>query len=56
VGGDGSYHEAANGIAKRMAHEAGRDVNDPNFDPAEFPVPIGLIPCGKFVLHCLHHK
>ncbi|KAH3698471.1 ceramide kinase-like isoform X2 [Dreissena polymorpha] len=46
VGGDGLYHEAANGLVRRMAADTGSDVNDPDFWPHEFPVPIAIIPCG----------
>ncbi|XP_052257228.1 uncharacterized protein LOC127862233 isoform X2 [Dreissena polymorpha] len=46
VGGDGLYHEAANGLIRRMAADTGGDVNDPNFWPPEFPVAIAIIPCG----------
>ena len=50
VGGDGLYQEAVNGIARRMASDAGSDVTNPNYVPPEFPIPIGIIPCGELLL------
>ncbi|XP_052775617.1 ceramide kinase-like isoform X1 [Mya arenaria] len=46
VSGDGMYHEAANGLVRRVATDTGNDVNNPDYEPPEFPVTIGLIPCG----------
>ncbi|XP_052257230.1 sphingosine kinase A-like isoform X4 [Dreissena polymorpha] len=46
VGGDGLFHEAANGIVRRMAVETGSDINNLEFSPMEFTIPMALIPCG----------
>ena len=50
VGGDGLYQEAVNGIARRMASDAGSDVSNPDYVPPEFPIPIGIIPCDELLL------
>lgn len=54
MGGDGLYHEVTNGFARRMAAEAGQDLNNPHYEPPELAVPLGLIPCGESFL-LLHY-
>ncbi|WAR24033.1 hypothetical protein MAR_037702 [Mya arenaria] len=49
VSGDGMYHEAANGLVRRVATDTGNDVNNPDYEPPEFPVTIGLIPCVTLI-------
>ena len=46
VGGDGSYHQAVNGLMRRLLKEAGLDENDSTTDLPCFPIPIGMIPAG----------
>ena len=49
VGGDGTYHEAVNGLQRRLIKEAGLDGNNPSTSLPVIPVPIGLIAAG---VHC----
>lgn len=46
VGGDGTYHEAVNGLQRRLIKEAGLDENNPSTSLPVIPVPIGLIAAG----------
>lgn len=50
VGGDGLYHEAVNGVMKRLANDRDLNVNDPNTPLPDIDLPMGLIPCGKSVI------
>ena len=54
VGGDGFYHEAVNGLQRRLAREQGLDYKDPNIGFARIPVPIGLIPAGEYSLPLIY--
>lgn len=46
LGGDGFYHEAVNGLQRRLATEAGLDLNSPSSRLPQIPVRIGVIPTG----------
>ena len=50
VGGDGFYHEAVNGLQRRLAREGGLDLKDPSIGLPQIPVPIGVIPAGRYCL------
>ena len=45
-GGDGIYHETVNGLQRRLATEAGIDVNNPGTSLPAITIPIGMIPTG----------
>ena len=49
VGGDGSYHQAVNGLMRRLLKEAGLDENDSTTNLPCVPIPIGMIPAGLIV-------
>ena len=46
VGGDGTYSHCLNGLLRRVAKDAGVDVNDTQVPPVKAPLPIGVIPSG----------
>ncbi|XP_053395689.1 ceramide kinase-like [Mercenaria mercenaria] len=46
VGGDGLYHEAVNGLMRKLASEQGLNVDDPDETLPSIDLPMGLIPCG----------
>ena len=50
-GGDGIYHEAVNGLQRRVAKETGIDINNPQNSLQAIPVPIGMIPTGMFFIY-----
>ena len=41
------YHEAVNGMQRRLMKEVGKNTNDVTASPQPLPVPLGLIPAGK---------
>jgi diacylglycerol kinase family enzyme len=46
VSGDGLYHEAVNGLMRRLATEQNVNVDDPDVTVPVIDIPVGLIPCG----------
>ncbi|KAL4235830.1 hypothetical protein ACF0H5_004220 [Mactra antiquata] len=46
VGGDGTYHEAVNGLMRRLHREQGLDIDDVDSTVPDIQIPMGLIPTG----------
>ncbi|XP_060569528.1 uncharacterized protein LOC132727944 isoform X2 [Ruditapes philippinarum] len=46
VSGDGLYHEAVNGLMRRLATEQNVNVDDPDVTVPTIDITVGLIPCG----------
>ena len=47
MGGDGSVHRMINGLLNLTQKQEKVDVR-PNFLPAKAPIPVGIIPVGRY--------
>jgi diacylglycerol kinase family enzyme len=50
VGGDGLYQEGVNGLMRRLATEQNVNIDDPDETVPAIDIPIGVIPCGRYLL------